>query len=171
MRGLAINRIAIPCLMPLALALTGCGELQPRVESSGPATSNYGLNAPQRSAILRQVTTIAQEQLGTPYQWGGSQPGGFDCSGLVQYSYRRAGVTVPRTVADQWRAVHPVVLNNLQKGDLLFFETEREGPSHVAIYDGSGQFIHAPATGKSVTITPLYAPYWHERLLGAGRFF
>lgn len=95
------------------------------------------------------VARIALKYLGTPYVYGGTSPGGFDCSGFTQYVYRQAGVSLPRTSGAQSRSGQYVSLSNIQAGDLLY------GPGHVGIYLGNGQFIHAPVPGQSVRIQPL----------------
>lgn len=105
---------------------------------------------------------LASQYLGTPYVYGGSKPGGFDCSGLLQYVFARQGVNIPRTTYDQWKAGTPTSLNNLKVGDAIFFkgsdsriENGRVLPGHVAIYIGNGKVIQAPHTGTVVQITPL----------------
>jgi len=108
--------------------------------------------------------------LGTPYRYGGSSPHGFDCSGLVYYSYRRAGIHVPRTTYAQMNAANRVRLRDLAAGDLLFFRLGRQPVSHVAIYTGDGQFIHAPSSGKRVSYGSMSDVYWKTRLVAAGRF-
>lgn len=107
--------------------------------------------------------------VGTPYRYGGAGPRGFDCSGLVYYSYRKAGIAVPRTTGEQYRQSRRVKLSRLQPGDLIFFRISRDKLSHVGIYAGSGRFIHAPSGGKRVAYASLDNPYWEARVIGAGR--
>jgi cell wall-associated NlpC family hydrolase len=107
--------------------------------------------------------------VGTPYLYGGASPRGFDCSGLVYYSYRKAGITVPRTSGEQYRQSERVTLSDLRPGDLVFFRLSRNKPSHVGIYAGSGRFIHAPSGGKRVSYASLTDSYWEARVIGAGR--
>ncbi len=95
----------------------------------------------------------------------------MDCSGLVHYTYLKVGVTVPRTVEEQRRHAFPVSLNELQPGDLLFFRLDGRRISHVGIYLGGKRFIHAPRTGKHVSIAYLNDIYWNKRLAAAGRFY
>ncbi len=92
------------------------------------------------------VTGIALKYLGTPYVYGGTSPGGFDCSGFTQYVFRQAGVNIPRTSGSQAGAGQRVSLSSIKSGDILY------GPGHVGIYLGNGQFIHSPAPGQSVKI-------------------
>ncbi len=116
------------------------------------------------------VITAARRMLGAPYRYGGADPSGFDCSGLVAYAYRSVGIQVPRTSSEQFRQAQPVAPDKLLPGDLLFFRLSPPKISHVAIYDGSGRFIHAPSPGKQVGYASLDNPYWRDHLVGAGRF-
>ena len=116
------------------------------------------------------LITTARRMLGTPYRYGGAGPDGFDCSGLVRYVYRHAGIQVPRTSSEQFRQATAIDLANLQPGDLLFFRLAPPKVSHVAIYDRQGRFIHAPSSGKQVSYASLDNPYWRKHLVGAGRF-
>jgi len=115
-----------------------------------------------------EVVASARRVIGAHYQFGGASPQqGFDCSGLVQYSYAQAGLQAPRTVSQQKRQATPRDLVNLQPGDLLFFDTRYKG-GHVGIFAGNGQFIHAPSSGGRVRIDQLDDPYWRRRIVGAG---
>lgn len=111
----------------------------------------------------------AKSFLGTPYVWGGSQPGGFDCSGFIYYLAAQRGISIPRTADVQFNIGKPVDRSNLQAGDLVFFSTYEPGPSHVGIYMGDGNFIHASSAGRGVIITSLSKAYYVERYLGARR--
>jgi cell wall-associated NlpC family hydrolase len=97
------------------------------------------------------VVGIAMQELGTPYVWGGSAPGGFDCSGLVMWAYAQVGVSLPHSSYAQWGYGVPVSPDQLEPGDLVFFD----GLGHVGIYIGGGQFIEAPHTGAFVQISNL----------------
>ena len=97
------------------------------------------------------VVGVALSQLGTPYVWAGSAPGGFDCSGLVMWAYAQVGVSLPHSTYAQYGYGVPVSRDQLQPGDLVFFD----GLGHVGIYIGGGQFIHAPHTGDVVKISSL----------------
>ena len=114
--------------------------------------------------------TIAAAQVGTPYRYGGTSPGGFDCSGLVYYAYRKAGIRVPRSTQAQLRHARHIALSQLQPGDLLFFKLDRRPVSHVGIYTGNGRFIHAPSNGKRVSFTTMDDPYWQAHFVAAGRY-
>jgi cell wall-associated NlpC family hydrolase len=98
-----------------------------------------------------QAATIAMQYLGVPYVWGGGSPSGFDCSGLVMYVYAQLGISLPHYAAAQFGFGEPVSRDQLQPGDLVFFD----GLGHVGIYIGGGELIHAPHTGDVVKISPL----------------
>ena len=115
-----------------------------------------------------QAAAIAMNQVGTPYRFGGSSPAGFDCSGLVQYSYARAGVSLPRTTRALWNNAAPVDRNRMRAGDLLFFNISGK-MSHVGLYLGDGRFVHAPSSGKVVRIEDLRSDYYRRAFLRAGR--
>jgi peptidoglycan DL-endopeptidase CwlO len=114
------------------------------------------------------AVAAARSQLGVPYVWGGESPGvGFDCSGLVQWAWRQAGVNLPRTSGGQFAATTPVSIADLEPGDLLFYGPS--GSDHVAMYIGGGMMIEAPETGEVVHITPLRLGGYGESFAGAGR--
>jgi cell wall-associated NlpC family hydrolase len=156
-------------LLPLA-GLTGCASTpsapQPSVAELEAIAPPPARAEPRSHAGL----AIARDMVGTPYRYGGASPRGFDCSGLVYYSYRKAGIEVPRTTGEQYRQSERVTLAGLRPGDLIFFRLSQRKPSHVGIYAGSGQFIHAPSGGKHVSYASLGDPYWETRVIGAGRF-
>jgi cell wall-associated NlpC family hydrolase len=114
------------------------------------------------------VSQIAVSMIGAPYRYGGSSPEGFDCSGLVYYAHVKAGVPVPRTAAEQHAQSRTVATQQLQPGDILFFDTSwRYG--HVGIYVGNGEFVHAPSSGKRVSRASIREGYFAKRLKKAGR--
>ncbi|MEV5409215.1 C40 family peptidase [Thermopolyspora sp. NPDC052614] len=117
------------------------------------ATRKLGKVARQRARANRAIAA-AKAQIGTPYRYGGTGKGGFDCSGLVQYAWRKAGVKIPRVTTAQYRAIKTKVSwKNLRGGDLIFFY----GKGHVGMYVGNGKMIHAPSSGKRVRIDKLNA--------------
>ncbi|MEJ2360346.1 MAG: C40 family peptidase [Gammaproteobacteria bacterium] len=138
---------------------------------STPVTYYEHSAAAQKPARLhKEVVDVAKAMLGIPYHYGGDTPRqGFDCSGLVYYAHLRAGVRLPRTSYGQFRVSRPVALRNLHPGDLVFFSTRRDRVSHVGIYIGRHEFIHAPARGQDVTIDKLSEPYWHRHFVRGGR--
>jgi cell wall-associated NlpC family hydrolase len=106
------------------------------------------------------VIAAAMSQLGVPYEWGAEAPGvSFDCSGLVQWAYAQAGITVPRTTQEQVLAGVPVSLEAVRPGDLVFSRGVRDGRTvnlgHVAVYVGAGTVIVAPHTGAVVQLHAL----------------
>lgn len=147
-------------LVVLPLVHTGCSISKP-------------VSQPQQDlAKASQVVDIAQDLVGTPYKYGGLTPKtGFDCSGLVYYTHRRLGYTLPRTSYAQYRATTPIKRAQLAPGDLVFFRIRRNKISHVGIYLGDDRFVHAPSSGKSVTINSLDEPYWDRRFIRGGRVF
>lgn len=139
-----------------------------------PGTLNTPMPSPQPGEPLptgSEIAIRAISLLGAPYQFGGSGPKVFDCSGLVQYVHEEIGIDVPRTAAEQYRAATPVKLSEIEPGDLLFFRISGKRISHVAIYAGSGRFIHAPQTGRPIELRALDDGYYLPRLAGAGRLF
>jgi cell wall-associated NlpC family hydrolase len=110
------------------------------------------------------VVGIAMRYLGVPYVWGGASPRGFDCSGLVMYAFAQIGVSLPHSSYAQFNMGTPVSISQLQPGDLVFFT----GASHVGIYIGGGQFIHAPHTGDVVKISSL-SGYYSANFAGGRR--
>ncbi len=122
----------------------------------------------QKSPLGRQLARTATGMVGVPYVYGGRTPKGFDCSGLVYYSYQQAGLSVPRTSQEQYKAARPIKLSDAQPGDLLFFRGGRR-VSHVAIYLGNGYFVHAPSTGKSVSVASFNNSYYRDHFDRAGR--
>ena len=126
---------------------------------------------PERSAGQEEITLEAMSLVGIPYRYGGNTPdSGFDCSGLVRYVVARAaGVNLPRTTADMSSVGTPLARDDLASGDLIFFNTTGRAHSHVGIYVGQGQFVHAPNTGGMVRLESLYIPYWARRIDGVRR--
>ena len=111
---------------------------------------------------------VALQQVGVPYRYGGSSPVGFDCSGLVHYSYASAGLSIPRTTAGLWTGLAPVDARQVRTGDLLFFDIQGK-MSHVGLYLGGGRFVHAPSTGRVVSVERLDDAYYSRALIRAGR--
>ena len=118
---------------------------------------------------LTDLIQTAMDFLGVPYRNGGSDPSGFDCSGLVQWVFARHGTMLPREAKDQYRVGRDVDLRDVQPGDLIFFETVSRGASHVGIVIGEGRFIHAPNSSGVVRVEPYTANYWIRRYVGARR--
>ena len=142
----------------IALILTGCG--------SSPKYSRNITSANQQAVIQ-----TAKKMLGVKYRYGGTSPSrGFDCSGLVQYSHKAAGINLPRTTGQQFASARRISRKYLRAGDLVFFKTSpSRAVSHVGIYLGNYKFIHAPSSGKRVKISSMRSKYWRKRYSGAGR--
>ncbi|MCU7843707.1 MAG: C40 family peptidase [Candidatus Thiodiazotropha sp. (ex Monitilora ramsayi)] len=150
--------------------LAGCSS-QPAVYTDTHAMSGHIPTSPAAAAKTRHpAVEIALAQLSKPYRYGGNSPAGFDCSGLVHFAFSRSGIPVPRTSLDQYRHSQPIGRERIQPGDLLFFQIAGKQPSHVGLYVGKGQFIHASTSEKKVTLSGLKNPYWRKRLIGAGRY-
>ncbi len=119
--------------------------------------------APDKGVSGADVVSYARTQLGDPYVWAAEGPDAFDCSGLVQYVYKRFGISTPRTTSAMMGPGSnfvPVDRAQLAAGDLIFSNWTGQRSSHVGIYDGAGGLIEAPAPGKNVTVTPLGPGYW-----------
>jgi cell wall-associated NlpC family hydrolase len=130
-----------------------------------PEAERAAVPAPDRSALVE----TALQFRGVPYLNGGSDPGGFDCSGFTQYVFAQHGVTLPRSVRDQFDQGRPVRPEDVREGDLLFFETEGSGASHVGIAVGGDRFVHAPSTSGVVRVEHVGTRYWSDRFIGARR--
>ena len=118
-----------------------------------------------------QIAIEALSLVGIRYRYGGNSPEqGLDCSGLVRYVFREAGGTdLPRTSQEMSRRGQPVDKQDLQPGDLVFFNTLNRAFSHVGIYLGNNQFIHAPSAGRNVRVENMDMNYWKARFNGARR--
>ncbi|GAC1679769.1 MAG: hypothetical protein NVS9B2_30760 [Steroidobacteraceae bacterium] len=151
-------------IVPLALAAcAGAPPSEPPPDFAAPPPQSSE-NAPDLAA------DHALKMLGKRYRFGGSTPSaGFDCSGLVQFSFRQAGVILPRNTDEQRRASRPVLVSDLRRGDLLFFDLEGKKNSHVGIYVGAGAFVHAPSSGTRVRSDRIDSPYWRRHLSQARR--
>lgn len=121
-------------------------EAMPAAPVAGP-TMEFGTTAGQRAL------DAARTQIGTPYVWGGQAPGGFDCSGLVKWSYAHAGVRMPRTSFEQAHVGAPVSFRDLRPGDVIIYN----GGSHAALYAGNGKILQAATYGEPVKYSPMNA--------------
>ena len=148
----------------IAASLSACSG-QTAVKSRPAAAEPV---AQSRTSVARQAAEIALRQVGVPYRYGGSTPSGFDCSGLVHYSYQRAGKAVPRTTKQLWEATSAVDNENIRVGDLLFFRFDGK-MSHVGMYIGDSRFVHAPSSGKTVSVESLSSDYYRQAFVRAGR--
>ena len=148
---------------PSASALNG--------SSSNSGTTGTGSNTPTASVTGDQIVALAKQNLGVPYKWGGTTPSGFDCSGFVYYVLNTLGIKASRTLTTMYGQGTEVSKSELKPGDIVFFKnTYKTGLSHVGIYVGGGQFIHAPSSGKVVSYADLNSDYYTSHYYGAVRF-
>ena len=150
---IANTTLRLLLMLPAALSLAACA------------------GAPARGSAAASTTAAeyAVEMVGKPYRYGGFTPAGFDCSGLVHYSFGRAGVRLPRDTPGLRRVGDELDWNELARGDLVFFDQEGKKASHVGIYLGDGRFVHAPSSGGRVRIDRIDAPYWRRHFTEARR--
>lgn len=154
-----MHRTGILLLLPLftgMLLASGC--------ASTPISDTPG------GARYQQASDVAASMVGKPYRYGGNTPQGFDCSGLVYFSFKRAGMNVPRSTETQRSNSRKVSASGLARGDLLFFNQEGKYSSHVGIYLGDKRFVHAPSSGKRVRVDSLTDSYWQNHLVDMRRF-
>ena len=144
---------------------TGIAVSAKTLKTSG----NYIPTSSSGRTTAAAVITTAEKYIGVPYVWGGSSPSGFDCSGFVQYVFQQHGIQLNRTASTQYQHGIYVSQGNLQPGDLVFFQnTYTTGISHLGIYIGNGEFIHA-SSSNGVTISQLSNAYWSSHYYGARR--
>lgn len=128
--------------------------------------SSFGILArPYVAPHGSEITNLARRYLGTPYQYGGASPAGFDCSGFTLYIYKQKNASLPHSSKEQYRKLLPIRMPH--EGDLVFFRTSGNTISHVGIYLGAFEFIHAPGKGKPVRIDDIRNPYWRKVYAGA----
>ena len=164
--------LSLLSVVSVALALLACSK--PSLQSPPTVSDAAGLSIDQLlshelGGAGGSLVSLAQQQLGRPYRYGGTTPKGFDCSGLVYFVYRQAGYQVPRSSREQYRSARKISLASISPGDLVFFEVSTGKVSHVGIYVSDDLFIHSPSSGKGVSYASLQDDYWETRLIGVGR--
>ena len=146
----------------------------PQAAAQGNSSGETVLELGTQLGVARALDAVLERALslrGTRYRAGGTSPEtGFDCSGFVGYLYRDiVGFELPRSANEIWRFGRPVERTDLRPGDLVFYNTLRRPFSHVGIYLGDNQFVHAPASGGSVRVVNMDERYWAARWNGAKR--
>ncbi|TYB31295.1 MAG: NlpC/P60 family protein [Candidatus Mcinerneyibacterium aminivorans] len=119
-------------------------------------------------AIRDKIINTSKKFLGVPYKWGGTSSNGLDCSGFIYLVFKINGISIPRDSTPQYKFSKNIQIDRIKKGDLIFFQTYKRGPSHVGIYLGDKRFIHA-STNNGVIISNLNQKYYSKRFYGAGR--
>jgi cell wall-associated NlpC family hydrolase len=158
----------LPPLLILAAAVGGCAGGPPQAAVRTPPRAVVEKRVEERE-VGDAIAELARDLVGSRYRYGGARPDeGFDCSGLVFYTYARAGYTVPRTSQELFRAARKIALGDASAGDLMFFQDEAK-LAHVGIYLGDGRFVHAPASGRNVAVASLDSPYYQQHLVAVGR--
>ncbi len=141
---------------------------RPKPKSQVKEDPARGSLSSRKGKAIHEVLLSCRSFMGTPYVWGGQQPGGFDCSGYVQYVFGKHGYRLPRTADIQFEVGQRVGMGQERPGDLVFFETYAPGASHVGVYLGRDYFIHA-SSSRGVTIDRLSSDFFAQRYLGARR--
>jgi cell wall-associated NlpC family hydrolase len=154
-----------------AFLAAGCASAVRVPQRPGGPHERAMLPAEVQPTAGEKVVKVAARLIGTPYLYGGDSPReGFDCSGLVFYSFEQMGLKVPRTAADQRKAAERVKRDDLEPGDLVFFRSSKGRVDHVGIYAGDGRFIHSPNSRSVVSYAYLDDPYYRSHFVSAGRF-
>jgi cell wall-associated NlpC family hydrolase len=141
---------------------------RPKPVAVETSPSRHSLSS-RRGLRARDILKESLKFMGVPYVWGGTTPSGFDCSGYVQYVFARQGVALPRTADLQFEVGKVIKHGEEQPGDLVFFETYCPGPSHIGIYLGRHQFVHASSAAAQIRISDLREEHFQRCYLGAKR--
>jgi peptidoglycan DL-endopeptidase CwlO len=149
-------------LRPLLIASLALLLFAPAAYASGTGLAPQEVRPAPPRTVAEVALGRALAMRGVPYVWGGSTPSGFDCSGLVRFAYRGAGITLAHSTYAQWDAGRRVRRGVLRPGDLVFF-----GLGHVGLHVGSGRFVHAPETGRVVSVNRIDRG-WYARMFSGG---
>ena len=152
-------------LLLSVMLLTGCASIKHDAQPHGAVITL------DSQATSQNLTSYAQSLVGTPYKYGGNSPdSGFDCSGFVGHVFRQSvNINLPRSSIEMFRLGQPVETEQLQPGDLVFYNTLRRAFSHVGIYLGDDRFVHSPSSGGSVRVENMQMDYWRKHFNGARR--
>jgi cell wall-associated NlpC family hydrolase len=124
-----------------------------------------------RGDARKIIVRTAKNLLNKHYAYGRQDSyEGFDCSGLTQFAYLEAGIKIPRTCRAQYDKAAKIPIDRLKPGDLVFFSTYADGPTHVGVYIGDNEFIHSPSEGKKVAVVNMDNSYWKKVFYGAGTY-
>lgn len=150
--------------------LSGCSVVTERDSASSRDLGYSAADGPSASRDAGEALKVALAQQGARYRAGGDDPSeGFDCSGLVHFSFSSVGIKLPRSSHDMFQHARRIDRSDLRPGDLVFFRLRSSRISHVGIYAGNGRFVHAPSRGKDVELASMSDKYWGRRFAGAGR--
>ncbi len=168
-----MKQLAIAIIAAGVLMLASASKAQEAFDGSLAETATSRMKDAAAAAwhTAQRLSAFALGLIGVDYKYGGETPEtGLDCSGLVRYVFQQVtGVTLPRTAKEMSRVGDNVGLHDLRPGDLVFFNTRSFAFSHVGIYLGDNQFIHAPSRGKEVEIAAFDKGFWQKRFSGARR--
>ncbi|WP_049222551.1 C40 family peptidase [Neisseria sicca] len=176
MKPIIRTALTAAIILPLASCGLFSGKHHPKTKTHTTARTVQPVRISNidRTQGSQELMLHSMGLIGTPYRWGGSSTAtGFDCSGMIQFVYKNAlGVSLPRTARDMAAASRKIPDNQLKAGDLVFFNTGGSSQySHVGLYIGNGEFIHAPSSGKTIKTEKLSSPYYAKHYLGAHTFF
>lgn len=160
----------------LALGLAACGggkQKMPSYHSQSSHLQPVRISHISQQAGGQELMLRSMSLVGTPYRYGGSsRDNGFDCSGLVHFLYQDAlQIPLPRTARDIAAVSAPIRQQDLRVGDLVFFNTNGQPYSHMGLYIGNGEFIHAPSSNGTIRTAKLSQPYFSRRFTGARTLF
>jgi len=162
--------LVVGLLAPVIVAGCASSGTSPRPQPFPGANTPAPEARNTESIPQTDVIATAMALRGTPYRNGGTEPSlGFDCSGFVQWVFAQHGTILPRETLEQYDEGRKVRRDDVQAGDLVFFETVSHGPSHVGIALGAGQFVHAPSSRGVVRVENYTSSYWASRWVGARR--
>ena len=176
MKPIIRTALTAAIILPLASCGLFSGKHHPKTKTHTTARTVQPVRISNidRTQGSQELMLHSMGLVGTPYRWGGSSTAtGFDCSGMIQFVYKNAlDVSRPRTARDMAAASRKIPDNQLKAGDLVFFNTGGSSQySHVGLYIGNGEFIHAPSSGKTIKTEKLSSPYYAKHYLGAHTFF